>query len=263
VLVEFKANAIARLPSAVAAEQAPAPEPFIPFSNCTSTLAEIKPAKSAKIYGTELAAGEKFLSGLDLPIADENDWKNAQTTQSTMPAQFDENANIICVKAELKISVAPAKTAEHNDDKTKDVAKDTGKLPAMLKPADGYKLLSLKCNNPDTGSPVSGSRLPALQDITDGLHRPVGIVASAPSDDTIIHQIEFCSLTTGPGLRTDDTGRVTASFVETVWLTGQAKKISQFYLVYMVKSGTIIVSVRPYDAHTGAAFVNVAGFAVD
>ncbi len=263
VLVEFKANAIARLPSAVTAGQAPAPEPFISFSNCTGTLAEIKPAKSAKIYGTELAAGEKFLSGLNLPIADENDWKNAQSPQSAMPAQFDENGNIVCVKASLKTSIAADKAADKTTKKADRESEDKGNLPAMLKPADGYKLLSLKCNNPDTGSPVSGSRLPALQDIADGLHSPVGIVASAPSDDTTIHQIEFCSLTTGAGLRTDDTGRVTASFVETVWLTGQAQKISQFYLIYMVKSGTIITSVNPYNMRTGAGFVNVAGFAVN
>ncbi len=255
VLLEFKANAIVQLPPAVAADQTPQPQPFIAAASCTSYLAKLPAAKSAKLYGLELAAGDKFLADLDLPVADQNDFQNVQTSRSTMPAQFD-NGKITCTKAELKIP-KPAEQNEQNGDD----ARENQNLPEMLKPADKYTLLSLKCNNPDTGSAITGTKLPVLEDISGILHWPVGIIASAQADDATIYQLDFCSLTDA-AIQIDDSGAVAAPFVDSVWLTAQAQTISQFYLIYMVKPDTTIVSVRP-PAQSAITFENTAGFLVN
>ena len=65
----------------------------------------------------------------------------------------------------------------------------------MLKPLDGYKLLSLKCNNPATGEAIYGEQLPVLVELAGLIHHPVGIIASAKIGEQTVYEVEYCSLT--------------------------------------------------------------------
>jgi len=265
VLVEFKQNSIAQVPSPVTSEQAPPALSFIPLAQCADELARPYPVSSAKIYGVELTAGSKLLTDLMLQISDLNQWQSAQTDRSIKPAQFDQEGKINYVRAELKIE-KPAQDKSEAPRKSWLERKQEA-FSKMLKPLDGYRLLSLKCNNPSAGMSIKAKQLPVLVELSGLVHHPVGIIASSEIGDQLIYEVDYCSLTaddvTG-GLTIAEDGSVAQPFPDTVWLTEQAQSISEFYVLYLVESGkkTIITSVQPADSQMTAAFKGYEGFFV-
>ncbi len=235
VAVAFKATAFAELPQMVTPEQAPEPVPFYRASDSATSFAKITPITSAKIYGIELASDDKFLEGIKLAVSDQDDWKKLQTQNSKRPAQFDEE-KITCVLAELKKS---GQSGQNN-------------ISGMFSPADGYTLLSLKCNNPAVGSALPGSQLPKLLDTAGKSHYPCGVIIGGKVNNDTIYEIDYCTLTGFITLTSDAT--VAKPFPDNIWLTERAQSISELFLIYMVKPNTVIVSVKPADAQTGASF---------
>ena len=265
VLVEFKQNSIAEVPPPVTSEQAPPALSFIPLAQCADELAIPYPVSSAKIYGVELTTGSKLLTDLMLQISDPNQWQSAQTDRSIKPAQFDEQGKINYVRAELKIekpaqdeSEAPGRSWREREQEA---------FSKMLKPLDGYRLLSLKCNNPSAGMSIKAKQLPVLVELSGLVHRPVGIIASSEIGDQLIYEVDYCSLTaddiTG-GLTIAEDGSVAQPFPDTVWLTERAQSISEFYVLYLVKTGrnAFITSVQPADSQMAAGFKGYEGFFV-
>jgi len=263
VLVEFKQNSLAQVPPPVAYEQAPPPVPFIPLSECATDIAELQPVNSAKVYGVELAAKTKLLTGLTLEISDPNQWQNVQTARSIKPAQFEER-KINYVRAELKIE----KTEQEEDEVPKEKSRKEGRgVSGMLSPLDNYRLLSLKCSNPSTGMVLKTEQLPVLVELSGLIHHAVGIIASGEVDGQILYEVDYCSVTTediADGLTFAEDGTVTRPFPDTVWLTEQAQSISEFYVLYLVKSdkNAIITSVQPADSQVSAGFKDYEGFSV-
>ncbi len=277
VLVEFKQNALAQLPPPISSEDAPVTKPFIPLSKCTQSFAELQPLASSQIYGLELAAQEKLLTGLKIKIEDPNQWTSAQTANSIRPAKF-ENATVNWVRAELQIEMleepkSAAKTTPKKSEKKrkfrpqkKYVRKPKG-IKKMFKPLEGYKLLSLKCNNPSVGAAIQSQQLPVLVEVSGLIHYPVGIITTAKIGDRNISEIDYCSVisenATG-GLVIAEDGSVTKAFPDSIWLTQNAREILEFYVLYLVKSGegAIIQSVKPADSKIEAGFQDYEGFAV-
>lgn len=278
VLVELKQNSIAEVPPPVTAEQAPPAMPFIQLSNCAGEKAELRPIGSAKVYGVELAAGSKFLADLTLKIDDPNQWQNAQTDRSIRPVQFTKE--IDHVRAELKIprpddwdaKTTPRPAAERPQRKRRfrkstTPTKKTKDIPQMLKPLDGYRLLSLKCNNPSTGVVIKAKQLPVLVELSGLIHYPVGVIASGEAGDQIIYEVDYCSLTAEDiegGLTITEDGAVAQPFPDTIWLTEQVQSISEFYVLYLVESGrnAIITLVQSGDSQAAAGFKGYEGFFV-
>jgi hypothetical protein len=258
VAVALKANAIAEVPPLVSADQAPKPIPFIQSSDCATLFARVAPAASAKIYGLELASGTRLLEGTTLVVTDYNAWTTLQTQHSIKPAQFEKD-QITCVRAELKAQTTPAEPNRPSQ------SPKENKLPKMLKPANGYSLLSLKCNTPAVGSATHGEQLPTLIDAFGTVHRPCGLLAASKTSDGTIFEFDYCSLTGNPTeeITLDNNGAVAKPFPETVWLTEQAESISQLYTLYMVKTGTIILSVQPAGTQVSAAFEGTEAFLVN
>ncbi len=265
VLVEFKQNALAQLPPPLSAEQTPAPLVFILASDCTITKATLHPVASAKIHGLELAAGPDLLTGLSLVVADPNQWLALQTDRSINPPDFNDG-KFAYVKAELEIEKTPLQ--EEPNETEKKPAQQRRAFLDMFRPLSGCKLLSLKCSNPPTGSAISADQLPALIDTSGYVHHPVGIIAAGVLDDqTTIYEVDYCSLTSKDiqdGLTLAEDGSVARPFPDSVWLPQQVQKISEFYVLYLVKENqnTIITAVKPADSQLSAGFQKFAGFLV-
>ena len=189
VLVEFKQNNIAEVPPPVSYEQAPPAVPFIPIAECAKDDAELQPISLAKVCGVELATRARLLAGLTLEIGDPNQWRNAQTDRSIKPAQFDEEGKVNYVRAELKIE-KPAQ--EESEEPRKKSWKEREAFSKMLKPLDGYRLLSLKCNNPSVGVAIKAEQLPVLVELSGLVHRPVGVIASGKIGDQVIYEVDYC-----------------------------------------------------------------------
>jgi len=269
--------------------------PFIPLAKCATDIAELQPISSAKVYGVELAAGNKFLADLALGISDPNQWQSAQTVRSIKPAQFDEDGAFNHVRAELMVE-KPAEEAESEETKEEEPKEDKPAVPqpdqrrrfrrprsrpsgdsarrraqssegigGMLRPLDGYKLLSLKCNNPTAGIALKGEQLPVLVDSSGLIHHPVGVIALGKVGGQYVCEFDYCSLTdegiTG-GLTIAEDGSVARPFPDVLWLTEQAQSIFEFYAIYLVKSGrnAIITSVQPAGSQTAAGFKEYEGF---
>jgi len=261
ILVEFKQNNAAVVPKPVAYDQAPKAVPFIPLQDCTRDMGKLKPITSAKIHGTELAALIKVLSGTTLQITEPNDWLNVQTAGSMKPAQFEEGATSY-VRAELKIEIPP-----ENEQQQRKSGRRGRTIARLLKPLKGYKLLSLKCNNPSAGTPIRTDRLPVLVELLGRVHHPVGVVASGRLGDSMIYEVDYCALTADQipdGLTIAEDGSVAKPFPDTIWLTQQVQTISEFYLLYLVKpsKGAIITSVQPADSQAAATFEEHGGLLV-
>jgi hypothetical protein len=261
-LVEFKQNNIAQVAPAVGAEQAPPTEPLVPLAECAKGSVEVQPLSSAKVYGVELAEGREALKDLSLEINDPNQWQSTQTARSIAPARF-EGDKISYVRAELKIE----KAAEDKPEQRRGRRKDNNSLAEMLKPLAGYTLVSLKCNNPSGGTAIRGQQLPLLVELSGLIHGPVGIIASAKANGQTIYEVDYCSLTADDmegGLVIAEDGAVAKPFPDAVWLTQQAQNISEFYVLYLVKSDgkAIIISVQPGDARSSAGFEKYEGFLV-
>ncbi|MHC4571054.1 MAG: CvpA family protein [Planctomycetota bacterium] len=264
VLAEFKQNNIAQVPPPVSYEQAPPAVPFVLLSECARDVAKLQPITLAKIYGVELTTRARLLTDLTLEIGDPNQWQNAQTARSIKPAQFDEEGKITCVRAELKIEESAQEESEEDEEKT---WQESEAFSKMLKPLNGYRLLSLKCNNPSTGVAIKAEQLPVLVELSGLIHRPVGVVASGTVGGRLIYEVDYCSLTdeamTG-GLTIAEDGSIAQPFPDTVWLTKQAQSISEFYVLYLVETGrnVFITAVQPTGSQMAAAFKGYEAFFV-
>jgi hypothetical protein len=274
VLAEFRQNGIAQLPPPIPAAQAPETVPFFQQSECAITNAELELVSSAKIYGIELATGNKFLSGLTLKIDDPNQWLSIQTDRSTNPAQFAESKTINYVRAELITEkpaakedkdkkeskpARPASTVEVFRPQAKSAAPAAKGIAGMLELPKPYKLLSLKCNNPATGAAIKGSQLPVLVELSGVIHHPVGVIASGKVGDQYLCEFDYCSVIAKDdpnSLVIAEDGSVTKSFPDAIWLTEQVEEIYEFYTLYLVRSDKkiFITSVRPADSQTASRF---------
>jgi hypothetical protein len=246
VALGFKANLVTEVPPLVSAEQAPKPISFISSAACTTESAKVNPVTSAKIYGLQLNSGIKLLEGTSLNISDRAGWTALQTDKSIMQAQFDQD-RITCTKAELKAE--PNKPSQQQME---------NKFNQLLKPATDYVLLSLKCNTPAVGSATRGEQLPCLIDSAGAVHYPCGVLAGGKVADGTVFEFDYCS--NSGDITIADDGSVSKPFPESIWLTEQAKSITEFYVLYMVKVNTLIVSVRPAGAQTGASLEDTECF---
>jgi hypothetical protein len=268
VFLAFKQNSIVQLPPPVSAEQAPEAAPFVQLSSCAQDVAEIQPVRSAKVYGIRLATGHKFLGDLAIRIDDQDHWQSAQTPRSIKPAQF-ENGRVSYVRAELSMEkLAEKKGSKSPKRPKKKPKKDLAEgISEMLRPLRGYKLLSLKCNNPSTGMAISPEQLPVLLELSGSVHHPVGVIASGKVGDQNICEVDYCSLTAEQvpgGLAIAEDGSVAQPFPDSVWLTEQAQSITKFYVLYLVKSGrnAVITAVQPAGSQTPAPFKQCEGFLI-
>jgi hypothetical protein len=252
-LAEFKLNNIELMPSSITAEKAPPIMPFISTAECETDQAELKPLTGARLYGLQLSAGSYLLSDAKLAVPSKNIWLSAQTENSTAAAEFEKN-KIIFARAEL----AGEKLITKN--------KKQG-LEEILFVLNGYRLLSLKCNNPVVGKAISAQELPVLVEARGFIHCPVGAVVGGELDGQTVYQVDYCAVekddkTEGLVIATD--GSVEKSFVQKIWLAEKAQSITEFYLLYLIKSGgnIIISSVRPADSQQEADFEKYQGFLI-
>jgi uncharacterized membrane protein required for colicin V production len=291
VAAEFKQNGIAQMSLPITADQATPAEPFLQSSEYTKVAGELKPVSSAKIYGVELATGQKFLGGLSLKIDDPNQWQIMQTERSIGPPKF-ESGRFDSVRAELKIEkpaeepnaavkaeeTASAKPSQQQQTPQRStarfrpgaVAEEKLKgVAGMLKPLEGYTLLSLRCNNPAVGTEIKAEELPVLVELSGAINHAVGVIASGKVGEENLCEFDYCSTipkdSNTPGCLTlAENGSVAKPFPESVWLTQQAQEISEFYVLYMVKSGAniFITSVRPAGTENAAAFKQYEGLLI-
>jgi hypothetical protein len=213
--------------------------PFMQASELATDFAKIK-SVSAKIYGIELKSGQRFLEGATPAVSDQEQWQTMQTTQSIQPARFERN-KIVCTRAELKKTTDASQPGDQEQ---------KNKLPQMLKVPAGYKILSLKCNIPEKGAAIAGAGLPVLLDSEDVAHYPCGIVATAKIDKITTYEVDYCPA----DLTFANNGAVSKPWPENIWITENAQSIQQLHVLYIVKPGTLISSVRPAGEQTGAAF---------
>jgi hypothetical protein len=248
VAVGFKGNIIAEVPALVTAEEAPKPASFIQSSNCATDFAKVAPAASAKIYGIELASGQRLLEGSRLKIEGKTQWTVMQTQNSISEARYDQN-KIACVQAEL---AEPNKPADGADQQSENI------LPQMLKPASGYSLLSLKCKTPDAHSQTSGQSLPVLIDSSGATHHSCGVIAAGKIEGKTTFEVDFC-----PEKITFTNGAAAKPFPENIWLTEKAEGVLELYVLYLVKPGTVILSIQPAGAQTSVGFDGAECFLVN
>lgn len=295
VMVQFKQNNIAELLPPVTTDQAPPPMPFIPQSECAANIAQLSPLESALLSGIELAYDIKLLEGLSLKIKDAAEWKKYQTEASTKPADFEDD-KIIHTQAELiiKESTTPAEEQQTAAEETQPTqpaptakkskarrmarplpgAKKVRVVSAignLLKPIEGYRMLSLKCNNPATGATLKGAQLPILVELAGLTHYPVGVIAAGTVDANSGYELDYCAvpISEDPNapagcLTIAKDGTVEKPFPESVWMTEKAKTISEFYVLYLVKptGNTIITSVKISDTNTPQKFDKYEGLSV-
>lgn len=269
VLVEFKQNSIARVPPPVTAGQAPSAIPFIQLSECARDIAELQPISSAEIYGVELATGTELLAKLSLEIKDARHWEDSETFRSIKPAQFEDD-KISYARAELQ-KVEPTEPAKkergrrrRSYGRRRKFVEELKGLPAMLKPLNGYKLVSLRCNNPSTGTAIKGEQLPVLVEVGGLTHHAVGVITSGEISSQTFYEVDYCSVTNEnitDGLTIAEDGFVAEPFPDSVWLTEDAKNISEFYVLYLIKAkrGAIITSVQASNLQS-AGFKEYEGF---
>ncbi len=114
---------------------------------------------------------------------------------------------------------------------------------------------------------IKAKQLPVLVELSGLVHHPVGIIASGEIGDQLIYEVDYCSLTaddiTG-GLTIAEDGSIAQPFPDTVWLTERAQSISEFYVLYLVKTGrnAFITSVQPADSQMTATFKGYEAFFV-
>ena len=265
VLAELKQNSIAQIPPPVTADQAPPAISFILASECATDIAALNPLVSDKLYGIELTADKKLLDGLTLAISDPNRWLDVQTPASIKPAQF-ENKKIIAVRADLRIkTLTPQQMQDPNQQR--ELWKKGDGLQVTLKPVKGYKLLSLKCNNPSVGAAINGRQLPVLVELSGSIDNPVGVVVGGKINNQFVYEVDYCAVT-DPNkpdcLALAEDGSVAKPFPDAVWLPEQAQSINEFYVLYLVKEGknTVILSVKSPDSQTAASLKERTGFLI-
>jgi hypothetical protein len=262
VAVEFRQNNIAQVPAPVTADKAPPANIFIPSSECATDFAETEPnlKDKAKIFGTSMEAKTKLLAGLSLDITTIEEVRKLITEDNNNPPRIEENKfNYAVVKLESKTA------SENSHVPSSTLLKG---LPTLLKPLDGYNLLSLKCNNPQIGSQVKPEDLPVLVDVNDKPNYPVGLIASGRTPNGIIYQFDYCSVIASKdnenGLQLDKNGNVSKPFPRNIWITEnqEIESINEFFLLYLIKNNSIITKVQPLGFQNYQTFRGYQGFLV-
>ena len=121
-------------------------------------------------------------------------------------------------------------------------------LPTMLKPADGYILVSLKCNTPATGAAIPGEQLPALIDSAGAVHHPCGLIAGGSVEGKMIFEVDYCSIAGQITIGGD--GAVSKPFPDELWLMGGPEYVPALRSLYGQDEHDI-VSVKPFGAQAG------------
>ncbi len=259
-MIEFRQNSIARVPEPVTADKVSLTSFFIPASESAKDFAEIEPVSSAQIYGISMTAQLRLLEELSITIESETEFAKYQTENSIEQPRF-KDSKIEYVRAELQTPTRKEKqTALYP-------ARSLKGLASILKPLEGYKLLSLKCNNPAVGSEIAGSQLPVLKEFSGRIHKPVGVIACGELSNEFIYEIDFCAVTAErrpDGLVIAQDGTVEKPFPDSIWITEKAEEILEFYVLYLVKPGpdVFINSVQPADTKTAGGFKEYEGFIV-
>ncbi len=259
-MIEFRQNSIARVPEPVSADKVLSASFFIPASQCAKDFAEIEPVSSAKIYGISMTAQMKLLEELSLEIETGTDFTQYQTDNTIEQPQF-KDSKIEYVRAELITQTRGEQTADaYRGYSLKGLA-------SMLEPLEGYNLLSLKCNNPDIGSEITGSRLPVLNELSGRVHKAVGVIACGKLGNEFIYEIDFCAVTADQkpdGLVRAEDGTIEKPFPESVWITQKAEQILEFYVLYLVEPGpdVFISSVQPAGTQAAGKFKKFEAFSV-
>jgi hypothetical protein len=245
----FKSKDIALVRGLVTADEAPKPVPFMQASDAAMGFAKVKAMSSAKVYGLELMSGQRLLDKATPSVSDQAQWQAMQTPQSIQPAQFEQD-QIACVRAALKkLSDANQPAGEQSENK----------LPRMFKIPAGYSMLSLKCNNPTAGAAISGDELPVLLDFEGVAYYPCGVVATARIEGNMNFEVDYCPA----NLTFASNGAVAKPYPDNIWIPEKAQNVFQFYVLYLVKPGALIVSVRPSGAQTGAGLDGAEMFLVN
>jgi len=257
VLVQFKQNALAKVPRLVQPDQAPKTVPFIqPDRLAPSNIAKVNPVSSAKIHGIELAAGDRLLEGLSLKISTAEQWQKAEKNESGIETQFDGS----------KVSYARTKLIPLQEKKLRRRRRrGPSGFNRLLSPYPGYLLVSLKCNNPAAGAAINADQFPELVDLFGEAHHPVGLIAAARVNNQTVYEVDYCSLSAGEvatGLVFDAAGSVAKTFPDTIRITAEAQKITELYMLYLIKPNTTITSVKPGGSKTRAALTDYEGFPV-
>lgn len=266
LIIQFRQNALAQVPSLIPTEQAPEVIPFIQTSKCATDLAEVSPATRARIYGRELAAGERLMEGLSLPIEGLDEWRQAEQLVFGVQTLFggEEGDRIVYARARLVLPESPRQSEQSGR------WGEAEGLAALLEPLEGYSLLSLKCNNPSADGVIPGRQLPVLIDLTRRTHYAVGIVAAGKDGEQNIYQVDYCSVPAedvggiNGGLVIAANGAVAKPFPG-LWLTEQVNRITELYVLYLVEASSppvIITSVQPAGSRIAAGFKEHEGFAV-
>jgi hypothetical protein len=106
-------------------------------------------------------------------------------------------------------------------------------------------------------------------EISGAVNHAVGVIAMGKAGEQYLCEFDYCSAipkdSNTPGCLTIvENGTIAKPFPESVWLTQEAQEISEFYVLYMVKSGknTFITSVRPAGAENGARLKQYEGLLV-
>jgi uncharacterized membrane protein required for colicin V production len=259
VILQFRQNLLARLPRPLPNEEIPPTASFVPVNKCATETAKVVALSSAWVHGLELAAGSKLLTGLKLPVTNITALQQLESDRAPMEIMLDAN-RISYLRARLV-----TENQQRNGRRSSSQQQDTGSsFGEMLKPLPGYRLLSLKCNSPTTGSVITTEYLPALIELSGKVHYPVGVIAGSQSDEQSIYQVDYCGLTSRDidgGLVIADDGSVAGPFSE-IWLTEEVENISELYLLYMVEEAEhpIITSIWLGDEKGEAGFQNYEGF---
>jgi len=258
-MIEFRQNSIAQVPEPVTADKVSLTSFFIPASESAKDFAEIEAVSSAQIYGISMTAQFRLLEELSLEIETESGFAQYQTDNTIEQPQF-KDSKIEYVRAELQ-------TQTREERQTDSYRRSLTGLASILKPLEGYNLLSLKCNNPAVGSEITGRQLPVLNELSGRIHKPVGVIACGKLGNEFIYEIDFCAVTAEQrpdGLVIAQDGTVEKSFPDSIWITEKAEEILEFYVLYLVRPGpdVFIISVQPADTQTAGGFKEYEGFMV-
>lgn len=265
-LVEFKLNAVARAPSELPADKAPQPIAFIQTDNCATEQAAVTTLTGARVYGVELTAGTKLLQGFDFPVANVDQWRQAEQGGYRTVFGGEQDNKILVARSQL----AEPQDRQGRRSRTTDYSRPRGgnNLAELLAPLQGYKVLALKCNTPSTSNNLSGDRLPILVDLQQNRHHAVGVAAAGKVGDQTVYQVDYCSLRQRDfegGLVIDAAGAVAQPWPD-LWLAERVDSLSGLYVIYMVKLASppvIITSVKPADSTTAAGFKDSEGFVIE
>ncbi len=272
ILLEFKQDSAASVPKLASQEDIPEAMSFIQTANCATDTAKLNPVKSAKIYGVELSAGSYLLSEIDLNVKDVEQWNSLSKTSVGLDTQFSDEG-ISCTRVRL---VAEEKDDTRRRQRRRSSSRTSSRSGSrrqrsrnfshLFEVPSGYGLVSLKCNNPPTGTVYNMTEYPQLEEISGRTHQAVGVAAVAQIGSDAVYEIDYCSISSqsiSGGLEFSADGTVKRGFPDAIWITEEAQTITQLYFLYLVRTnGQTIISSVGYPGEQSAGFADFEGFVV-